>query len=568
MNHSKMKKQSHGGPRKKFKNANTSPSNPARRMFTKLVKDDKAAIRNKRDVRRFIEGMDTYECKTELLSILEDKRFLGIRRIEDCLSMLEDISDIDFILAPLLRNIINDATTRPLYKRMFNKIVSAIFCVPELLEFLKKVDFASASSISSAQTVCSFLEVSAEILVEARNSDLIKDISQGLLQRGIKGSRKLCALLLVDTSASNASSSQKTKYYCNERLDAVACWVSDLTPPGGRHDNDFKNYRDIELVPTRQEIVCDEPPWLPLATGENAFIEDKEMRMLDSCFRLLREDSVSTMKSNISEQKRIWHNARIIDVCCTTNYKNHKGKSGMTSLSFLVQVDLPDRKKPINWGRSRVLAHGSVICFCKNGEVFKMGTISERRLEWLESDAVTIGVTFGVEQDFKSSLQEIVDNMLIVSKLKKCEMELEKIKSTKKKNQAEEKQLCDERRELIEQMSCYDLIEASTSFFSYKSTLQALKELISVPLSEELVFFTPSTQRPEYLPSKMLMPAKKFNSFECDLDEWTIERITAGTSLDESQANALRCALTQRVALIQGPPGTESYQKETIFLMS
>ena len=39
-----------------------------------------------------------------------------------------------------------------------------------------------------------------------------------------------------------------------------------MRPPGGRHDNDFENFRDIQLVPTDDEIKCEAQSWLPLAS--------------------------------------------------------------------------------------------------------------------------------------------------------------------------------------------------------------------------------------------------------------------------------------------------------------
>lgn len=35
--------------------------------------------------------------------------------------------------------------------------------------------------------------------------------------------------------------------------------------PGGRHDNDFVNYRSVQIVPTIAELRCADPPYLPTA---------------------------------------------------------------------------------------------------------------------------------------------------------------------------------------------------------------------------------------------------------------------------------------------------------------
>ena len=41
----------------------------------------------------------------------------------------------------------------------------------------------------------------------------------------------------------------------------------ELRENGARHDNDMINYREIRVVPTEQEALCLEPPYLPSPTG-------------------------------------------------------------------------------------------------------------------------------------------------------------------------------------------------------------------------------------------------------------------------------------------------------------
>lgn len=51
-------------------------------------------------------------------------------------------------------------------------------------------------------------------------------------------------------------------------------FIIDKSPPGGRHDNDHINFRDIELIPTTDELDCDSA-YLPLASGENQVLEEE-----------------------------------------------------------------------------------------------------------------------------------------------------------------------------------------------------------------------------------------------------------------------------------------------------
>ena len=62
--------------------------------------------------------------------------------------------------------------------------------------------------------------------------------------------------------------------------------------PGGRHSNDHANYRLIAALPTVDEAVCKDTPFLPTPRDE--------WPMLDRLFRLLREDMVSALREVIS----------------------------------------------------------------------------------------------------------------------------------------------------------------------------------------------------------------------------------------------------------------------------
>jgi len=115
-----------------------------------------------------------------------------------------------------------------------------------------------------------------------------------------------------------------------------------------------------------------------------------------------------------------------------------------------------------------------------------------------------------------------------------------------------------------EQLVMYDLVEVSKSFFSYQPILKALQAKDSVPLSDELIGTKAtamvSTEKPDYLPNRIFLPDdERFRKLECFLDNWSTksnQRIVENTPLDASQAEALRHAMTSRVALLQGPPGT------------
>jgi hypothetical protein len=62
---------------------------------------------------------------------------------------------------------------------------------------------------------------------------------------------------------------------------------------GGRHDNDYTDFRSIRIMPTIEELSSDELPYLPPNTVTD------EAGALDRQFRLLREDMVGPARTEL-----------------------------------------------------------------------------------------------------------------------------------------------------------------------------------------------------------------------------------------------------------------------------
>ena len=244
-----------------------------------------------------------------------------------------------------------------------------VFHTPMLMETLDERGVATELSIDDAKLLCSFLRALTKPFIEPRQSEYVKSLALALRDRGdVEESRILCSSLLLEATLDQTERGKPEKTGGTERTNkGVACWVTDMDPPGGRHDNDHRNYRDIRIVPTVEELTSDLKPYLPLANGENNFIEDPVAAILDRNFRLLRDDAVSSMKANLAEAEgKSWKNARIIDIVCSTSRPKF-------CVSFVIQCD----KRPgmeANWKKSRALMHGSVVAFCRGGRPFRMGT--------------------------------------------------------------------------------------------------------------------------------------------------------------------------------------------------
>ncbi|KAL7552460.1 hypothetical protein ACHAWF_015711 [Thalassiosira exigua] len=526
-----------------------------RKMVTKLIKDEKAEFRT-RDVAHFIEGMRSFDSKPELLALLDHNCHHGTRRLRDCLAMIDGPDSVDDIVAPLLMNIITAETGRPLYKAPRDRVVNSIFTTPGVVEYLATVWTGTIDHLSrqTIDIVCEFLLIAAMSSVEARQSEHVKMIAGGIRDAETGDAqivRRLCAVIQLDAAAPEEGGIEQVE---TEAVRTAACWGNDLIAPGERHDNDHKNYRDISLVPTQQELGFEGRSWLPLASGENALVADAEERMLDRNFRLLREDAVAVMRENIANPRpsKVWSNARIIGASC----KDAFNPRGTSPLYFLAQFDMPARR--IEWKLRRSLPKDGLVALRRGDEAPMMAAVYVRKDDdknaWLNAPGgPVVGLVFHHDVDIERVLGDAAANISISGEY---ERRAERLHSLDANDMNTRARLSEELQLLKANFRTFTMTESSDSFFSYKPVLQSLQAMASVPLANDIAHLAPTAERPAYLPSTVRMPEEGFDGIECNLDDWSNDAIVNATTLDASQANALRLALTQRVALIQGPPGT------------
>ncbi|KAL7541149.1 LOW QUALITY PROTEIN: hypothetical protein ACHAXR_010669 [Thalassiosira sp. AJA248-18] len=425
-----------------------------------------------------------------------------------------------------------------------------IYNAPGFIEFLATEWLVSIdqSGAKSLEVITQLLIDASLALVEARSSESVKAIAKIMRKFDTKLSHRLCAILQLDNSQD--AEKRRTKKKENKRNPDVVCWGADLDVPGERHDNDHPNFRDISLVPTKDELSFQGRSWLPLASGANSFVDDQAQCLLDRNFRLLREDAVGAMKENLVDPRRfkVWKNARIIGASC----KDVHNPRGTAPLHFFVQLDLP-QGRAIDWKRQRSFPYDGLVAF-HNGKQDVMASIFIRKCDqpnqWLLCPGgPVIGVIFHHDNDVRTAISDISVNK-DTNKLYQAKVEELKNISNPQQRQGTKEEMA----ELKKIFKTYNLIEVSDSFFAYRPVLEALTKMISVPLAEELVHIQKYPERPSYLPKNVRLP-QAFKRLEVDLEQWSESSMLEKTTLDESQSKALHMALTSRVALIQGPPG-------------
>jgi hypothetical protein len=278
-----------------------------------------------------------------------------------------------------------------------------------------------------------------------------------------------------------------------------------VTAPGGRHDNDYTDFRRIRLMPTVNELQCNVADYLPLSDDSNRHVANDEAHTLDTQFRLLRADvmlplrkELDNFKAGKTQHSYDLHGAGFINAKISPR--------ACVELKFRMSKkieDLSTTRKERFWTERSVLSRGSVVCLTDVlGNPLLLGRVVDRDEKRLAKDQV-IGLSFE-GPDLISALSKV--------------------------NQPEWKSM--------------RIIEVSANFTSYEPMLRCLQQMDSVPFAEE-VLQCKSTQQIAYP-----------NAYERSRMDTSFRAESIAKELDTSQHEAVESALNNRMTLIQGPPGT------------
>jgi hypothetical protein len=301
---------------------------------------------------------------------------------------------------------------------------------------------------------------------------------------------------------------------------------SDLqNGPGGRHDNDHADFREIAILPTAAELETTSEKaflrpssWLDDPSTEKTRIPDH----LDNQFRLLREDMVSEMREEVQialGKKKRNHKGFVIDgvVLRSIYYKGSDNRECKWALTFQCKVDLwqfkkcKDAKERRDYVKNspRFMKHNSLTCLLIDGQAAAFPSVI-RDEGLLAHQPPILVLRF---DDERSTVNALV-----------------RLRSAKH----------------------LKLIQIDTAVFSYEPILTALQEKKGLPLEEELLFFKEGMGfgHPIHYPSSLV------TALQCQTtDIQSLLETPNPIHLDQPQMDALVNALSQRVALIQGPPG-------------
>ncbi|KAJ7158758.1 P-loop containing nucleoside triphosphate hydrolase protein [Mycena filopes] len=295
--------------------------------------------------------------------------------------------------------------------------------------------------------------------------------------------------------------------------------------PGGRHDNDFADFRAIAILPTAEEITSKKASFLRSSSEleDPETIDTRLSIYLDGLFRLLREDMLYELKEELlaHSTKKGRRGLTIDGMTLVGIHCGPDGKRCKWGINLECTEDLPffDKIKPTerrahlasNGNARKFLKHQSLTCLFLDGELVAFATLN--RDEDLLAKKPPI-LVLQLEGDISAS------NVLLG---------LKKAKSIK-------------------------LIQINTAVFAFEPVLKALQDMRGMPLAPELLFWTPDDiLRNPSSPPMHIISALTSNP-RCDLQP--LLGTPKSIILDASQSASLLSALNQKVSLIQGPPGT------------
>ena len=298
---------------------------------------------------------------------------------------------------------------------------------------------------------------------------------------------------------------------------------TDVAGPGGRHDNDFVDFRQISIPPTADELTSLESPFLRVAdTVEQSGGDSKTLALhLDNQFRLLREDMLSDMREELQiamGKKKGRHRGIVVNglsiVDMDSGLPTKRRPWGMklqcnSDLPQLSRVKPKDRKAFLLENRN-IFKHQSLACLILDGEIAAFPTIY-RDVDLLVRKPPIVIVQFTGEQSTSKAML--------------------RLKMAKE----------------------FRLIQIDTAVFSYEPVLKRLQDLTQLPLVEELLFWSLESvmKQPSDLPTRLI---ERIESHP-NLDLQSMLKTPQSVQLDDSQRASLLMGIRQRVSLIQGPPG-------------
>ncbi|XP_068709592.1 NFX1-type zinc finger-containing protein 1-like [Montipora foliosa] len=289
-----------------------------------------------------------------------------------------------------------------------------------------------------------------------------------------------------------------------------------------------EDFRSLSVIPTRDEIITDQRPFLRPNKVEGRY--DNKEQYLDVQFRLLREDFVKPLRDGIQQlwvkgKHRTRKEDQSLDVRVYDNVEVLNSVFKSNGVAYQIRFDV-SKFRGVQWENSKRLIFGSLLCLSKdNFESFAFATVANRELSDIRRGIIEVRfVSPSCEERLRTG--------------DKCQM-----------------------------------VESVAFFEAYRPVLEGLQTMscLEFPFEKYIVECQNELLPPSYL-TKYDGDHVKFDFSPIIARNNGLAKSGSGSEvtvldpaswpsaqdmgLDHSQFKALQLALTKEFAVIQGPPGT------------
>ncbi|KAF4337710.1 NFX1-type zinc finger-containing protein [Fusarium beomiforme] len=302
--------------------------------------------------------------------------------------------------------------------------------------------------------------------------------------------------------------------------------------PGGRHDNDHANFRDISIYPTSDELLSTETPCLQrLADVFDTPMDTRSASYRDWLFRLLREDMLSELREDLQvamgqkKSKRrpvVLGQLKLVGINVDNDMETKHIPPFALYVACYQGIKFPhklpkDSRKAFLAESKNFMKHDSFGALCYNGTIIAFGSLVRDVANLLKTPPV-VGIRFTDDSGLQKAIKALQGS------------------------------LKDQVKFLI----------VDTATFAYEPILKRLKAMAELPLEAQLIDAEqPSQDGPRSTTmNTLLVLMKSALKTRVKFKMPSSLKLKKEIYLQDAQLNSFIHGISSDLALIQGPPGT------------
>ena len=426
---------------------------------------------------------------------------------------------------PFFARLGGDDVCRGTCKNDLAKIVTTIYETPGLIAALVGATTTTTTTTTddaAGAAVSWFVLKLTTQCAEARCDEQVMELAKALVARGAPRAASIATVM----SGSGA-----------ERGVLAEASLEDVRDfPGGRSTNDHVDFRSISIAPSPDELLLEKgarAPFLP-ARGA-AWLADGVASLLDRQFRLLREDMLGPMRAAL----------RDLGEGLTTRRLSRGSSQQVFGGVLFESIEAKPRPRLMVSFR---LPKGHVANGLRREERHEFwGSGAGSKLFPRDSLVALVRAPAGEPvrvEHFAVVASSETSDLARTDVFGRASPRVGLKFSGSGVDDLEVHELAELFKKLGQPDSGLSLVRACPAFFTFAPVLSALQRMEKVPFADELVHGVAEPGAAEYLAHLDLA------------NELADLQRRDGLEYDESQLDALKLALTRRVSLTVGPPGT------------